>query len=136
MMIATPKCKCGDTIGLMFQENRWWCPMCLWMEIERLLKDNAELDERNVGQSKAIAAQAQRLLVLDPNIDILPTSEVGKLTERIEQLRAIVQFALDKCACRSAGNKDNPFAYLWKRDWDEFEKRALELLGEDETHGS
>ena len=43
------------------------------------------------------------------------------------ELRAVIQFALDKCACRSAGNKDWPFAYFWKRDWDEFERMANDL---------
>ncbi len=61
---------------------------------------------------------------------------VNECLAEIEQLQTIIQFALDKCACRSAGNKDNPFVYLWKPDWGEFEKRALELLGEDKTHGS
>ena len=45
------------------------------------------------------------------------------------ELRAVIQFALDKCACRSAGNMGNmhsPFAYLWKDDWDEFERMANE----------
>jgi len=44
--------------------------------------------------------------------------------DEIERLRAVIQFARDKCVCRTAGNEKNPFAYLWKRDWDEFERMA------------
>ncbi len=60
---------------------------------------------------------------------------VDDMHKQIKRLQDIIQFALDKCACRSAGNTVNPFAYLWKPDWDEFERRALEVLGgADETH--
>lgn len=31
-----PKCECGTTIGLSVHADRWWCPDCLWEEIERL----------------------------------------------------------------------------------------------------
>ena len=41
----------------------------------------------------------------------------------IERLRSVIQFALDKCVCRNAGG-NTAFAYLWKDDWDEFERMA------------
>ena len=41
----------------------------------------------------------------------------------IERLRSVIQFARDKCVCRNAGG-NTAFAYLWKDDWDEFERMA------------
>jgi len=31
-----PKCECGSCVGLSVQDGRYWCPDCLWKEIERL----------------------------------------------------------------------------------------------------
>lgn len=31
-----PKCDCGIAVGLSAHDDRWWCPACLWKEIERL----------------------------------------------------------------------------------------------------
>jgi len=46
-----------------------------------------------------------------------------KREQEIERLRGLLQFVLDK-AHRNAGNSVSPFAYLWQKDWDEFERQA------------
>lgn len=33
-----PKCDCGIAVGLSAHDDRWWCPACLWKEIEELRK--------------------------------------------------------------------------------------------------
>jgi hypothetical protein len=57
--------------------------------------------------------------------------ENAALTARLAEAEAAVQFALDRCVCESAGNTDNPFAYLWQKDWNEF-KRLAAKGGRDE----
>ena len=35
-MPDVPQCECGARDGLWRKKGRWWCPACLWKEIERL----------------------------------------------------------------------------------------------------
>ena len=53
----------------------------------------------------------------------MPSERAKELVAEFEQLRAVIQFARDKCVCRNAGG-NTAFAYLWKGDWDEFERMA------------
>ena len=39
-----PMCACGATVGLSTHDGSWWCPNCLWAEIECL---RAELNKVN-----------------------------------------------------------------------------------------
>lgn len=48
-------------------------------------------------------------------------------TNRLQALEETVQFVLSKCVCSDAGTTGNPYAYLWKRDWDKFEEMASQL---------
>ncbi len=55
----------------------------------------------------------------------LLAAQNGNLKSQVEKLQAVIRFALDKCVSRTAGNLDNPFAYLWQQDWDDFAALAL-----------
>ena len=47
----------------------------------------------------------------------------------------LVKFVLDHCIARTAGTYST-FAYLWQRDWDEFEQAAENLgISADEYEG-
>jgi len=58
---------------------------------------------------------------------ICPT-EIVALESKIKHLNDIIDFVLDKCVCKNAGSSlDNQFAYLWTRDWKEFERRVKDV---------
>jgi hypothetical protein len=48
----------------------------------------------------------------------------------IETLRDVIRFALSHVVARNAGTLNDPFSYLWQKDWDEFERMAKEVTGE------
>jgi len=54
----------------------------------------------------------------------------NKTKTKLDKAVSILQFAVDKCVSRNAGNLQNPYAYLRKADWDEFERRVKEIMKE------
>ena len=40
------KCgSCETSVGLVFYEDRYWCPDCLWAEIQQLRKELRQIDD-------------------------------------------------------------------------------------------
>jgi hypothetical protein len=59
-----------------------------------------------------------------PDLILQAADKIERLTEEVERLQGVINFALTHVVCKQAGNTQDPFAYLWKRDWDEFERLA------------
>ena len=55
---------------------------------------------------------------------------ISQLEADLAECRRLLRYVLDR-AHRNAGNDDNPFTYIWKRDWDEFEQAARAAGGDD-----
>ena len=84
--------------------------------------------ERRQQVDEAQLIQIAKFLGKDASTDEGVNSIAEVVENEVTKLREVLQFALDKCRCRNAGNLQNPFAYLNSRDWEEFEKNALDLL--------
>ncbi len=141
MTFEPPKCDCGcPSGGLLFREDRWWCHDCVWAVIDRLRARTHEIqeaaDRRNaklhkaVGQHEQLMREAHDYLAdfrRDKGLaweSLMDTATVAAVLVENQRLRAAIQFA-HKCVSRNAGGIINSYyAYLWQRDWEEFERMA------------
>jgi hypothetical protein len=57
--------------------------------------------------------------------------EIERLRAERDECRRLLRFVIDH-ATRNAGSVDNPYTYIWQRDWDEFEAEAATAGGDDE----
>lgn len=61
---------------------------------------------------------------------ILDAGTMAMAAKEIERLRGAIQFIRDKCH-QNAGNTAAPFAYVWQRCWEEFERMTDEETSSD-----
>ncbi len=50
--------------------------------------------------------------------------EIDRLQGVVDAQRKAIDFCREKCVSRTAGNINDPFAWLPQRDWDDFVKQA------------
>lgn len=55
------------------------------------------------------------------------SKEITRLKKDLAECRRVLQFARDK-AHRQAGTDQNPFTYLWQKNWDKFEIDAQRAM--------
>ena len=101
-------------------------------EVERLQVDLSAVTATAQSETDQLRREIERLRKDCEYYEVLNARFLRRLADmecERDECRRLLRYVLDR-AHRNAGNDDNPFTYLWQRDWDEFEQAAKAAGGD------